>query len=221
MPSIVPRVKSGQPIPGRETDLLKRWPCWFRCVVRASLFSFYPAPQPEDQRAGALKTSEPYSVRAMHPCTRKERTPRALLRGRTQSLCASLRRAYPEGLSRLRELGVASDDHFMGLSIPKRAYLHLGVREVCVALCQHAAGLSQTVPYRGTSLIRNRPPLGPYSRPTPRALWWSLGGWAFLMSELSVAGEDHLQRRAYPTSRGGPTAYPLSDQASKFGGLRS
>ena len=27
--------------------------------------------------------------------------------------------------------------------------------------------------YRGTSLIRNRHTLGPYSRPTPRALWWS------------------------------------------------
>ena len=27
--------------------------------------------------------------------------------------------------------------------------------------------------YRGTSLIRNCPPLGPYSRPVPRALWWS------------------------------------------------
>ena len=27
--------------------------------------------------------------------------------------------------------------------------------------------------YRGTSLIRNRHPLGPYSRPTPRALRWS------------------------------------------------
>ena len=25
----------------------------------------------------------------------------------------------------------------------------------------------------GTSLIRNRPPLGPYSRPMPRALRWS------------------------------------------------
>ena len=25
--------------------------------------------------------------------------------------------------------------------------------------------------YRGTSLIRNRPPLGPYSRALPRALW--------------------------------------------------
>ena len=27
--------------------------------------------------------------------------------------------------------------------------------------------------YRGTSLIRNSPPVGPYSRPTPSALWWS------------------------------------------------
>ena len=26
--------------------------------------------------------------------------------------------------------------------------------------------------YRGTSLIRNSPPLGPYSRPMPRNLWW-------------------------------------------------
>ena len=28
-------------------------------------------------------------------------------------------------------------------------------------------------PYRGTSLIRNNPSLGPYSRLMPRALWWS------------------------------------------------
>ncbi|KAJ1476321.1 hypothetical protein T484DRAFT_3110251 [Baffinella frigidus] len=26
--------------------------------------------------------------------------------------------------------------------------------------------------YRGTSLTRNRPPVGPCSRPTPKALWW-------------------------------------------------
>ena len=30
-----------------------------------------------------------------------------------------------------------------------------------------------TVEYRGTSLIRKRPPLGPYSRAMPRALWHS------------------------------------------------
>jgi len=27
--------------------------------------------------------------------------------------------------------------------------------------------------YRGTSLIRNSAPLGPYGRYMPRALWWS------------------------------------------------
>ena len=27
--------------------------------------------------------------------------------------------------------------------------------------------------YRGSSLIRNNTPLGPYHRPTARALWWS------------------------------------------------
>ena len=28
------------------------------------------------------------------------------------------------------------------------------------------------VDYRGTSLLRNSAPLGPYSRTIPRALWW-------------------------------------------------
>ena len=28
-------------------------------------------------------------------------------------------------------------------------------------------------PHRGTSLMRNSPPLGPYSRTMSRALWWS------------------------------------------------
>ena len=40
--------------------------------------------------------------------------------------------------------------------------------------------------YRGASLIRNSPPLGPYSRTKPRALWWSWGGNLFLMSEVSL-----------------------------------
>ena len=31
-------------------------------------------------------------------------------------------------------------------------------------------------PDRGTSLMRNRPSLGPFSRLMPRALWWSYGG---------------------------------------------
>jgi len=37
--------------------------------------------------------------------------------------------------------------------------------------------------YRGTSLTRKRFLLGPYSRPTPRALWWFEGEGGFLMSK--------------------------------------
>jgi len=40
--------------------------------------------------------------------------------------------------------------------------------------------------YRGTFLIRKRHPIGPYSRPVPRALWWSWGGGPFLMSEVPL-----------------------------------
>ena len=32
---------------------------------------------------------------------------------------------------------------------------------------------SEVFAYRGTSLIRNRHPVGPYSRTVSRALWWS------------------------------------------------
>ena len=35
----------------------------------------------------------------------------------------------------------------------------------------------QSVDYRGTSLIRNNPLLGPYSRLMPRALWWGGGSY--------------------------------------------
>jgi len=37
---------------------------------------------------------------------------------------------------------------------------------------------SSPTPYRGTSLIRKLPPLGPYRSPMPRALRWSYGGGA-------------------------------------------
>ena len=40
--------------------------------------------------------------------------------------------------------------------------------------------------YRGTSLIRNNAPLGPYSRTKPVALWWSLGGRA--LSGIAALG---------------------------------
>jgi hypothetical protein len=39
---------------------------------------------------------------------------------------------------------------------------------------------------RGTSLIRNSDELGPCSRTVPKALWWSWGGWRFLMSEVPL-----------------------------------
>ena len=40
--------------------------------------------------------------------------------------------------------------------------------------------------YRGTSLITNSAPLGPYSRNMPRALWWSWGGVLYLMRQVSL-----------------------------------
>ena len=48
-------------------------------------------------------------------------------------------------------------------------------------------------PYRGTSLIRNHPPLGPYSRPVPRVLRWFWGGGGGLMSEVPLYQIDSSQ----------------------------
>jgi hypothetical protein len=48
-------------------------------------------------------------------------------------------------------------------------------RRCCTAAC-----LCLTPRYRGTSLIRNSAPLGPYSRTKHRALWWPGGGRSFL-----------------------------------------
>jgi len=39
---------------------------------------------------------------------------------------------------------------------------------------------------RGTSLMRNKPLLGPYSRTMCRAIWWPEGGGLFLMSEVTL-----------------------------------
>ena len=41
-------------------------------------------------------------------------------------------------------------------------------------------------PYRGTSLIRKRNPLGPYRRPMPRVLGGSSGGGHFLMGKIPL-----------------------------------
>ena len=45
---------------------------------------------------------------------------------------------------------------------------------------------STVVCFRGTSLIRNSPLLGPYSRPTPRVLEGSKGGGRCLISEVPL-----------------------------------
>ena len=39
---------------------------------------------------------------------------------------------------------------------------------------------------RGTSLIRNRDPVGPYSRTMPTLLWWRYGGRRFLISKVTL-----------------------------------
>ena len=46
--------------------------------------------------------------------------------------------------------------------------------------------LAACIRYRGTSLIRNCAPLGPYSRTMPRVLGGSLGGGRFLMSQIPL-----------------------------------
>ena len=47
--------------------------------------------------------------------------------------------------------------------------------------------------YRGTSLMRNSLPLGPYSRPVPRNLWWSWEGGLFRVSEVTLKVGRPLQ----------------------------
>jgi len=44
--------------------------------------------------------------------------------------------------------------------------------------------------YRGTSLTRNRPHPGPYSRTMPRVLRWSWAGGGRVMSEVTLYCED-------------------------------
>ena len=41
---------------------------------------------------------------------------------------------------------------------------------------------------RGTSLIREQLPVGPYNSPMPRVLWGSSGGWAFSYGRGSPVG---------------------------------
>ena len=54
--------------------------------------------------------------------------------------------------------------------------------------------------YRGSSLIRNHAPLGPYSRTVQRALWGPYGGGLLLMSEVPLCqvGGLGLRSRVQP-----------------------
>ena len=49
---------------------------------------------------------------------------------------------------------------------------HAPIRERAT-LCVTSAARVHTVEYRGTSLIRNTPPVGPYSSTMPRDIWRS------------------------------------------------
>jgi hypothetical protein len=66
---------------------------------------------------------------------------------------------------------------------------------------------------RGTSLIRNCFLLGPYSKPMPRAPWWSYGKGQFLMSKVPLYGEGPtvvLEGRAAPEEPGTPAHHTTS-----------
>ena len=59
--------------------------------------------------------------------------------------------------------------------------------------------------YRGTSLIRTPPLLGPYRRTTLGVLWWSRRGGLFLMSKVPLYPEysrSNGPRQARPTQQG-------------------
>ena len=59
------------------------------------------------------------------------------------------------------------------------------------------------LPYRGTSLVRKRNPLGPYRGPLPRVLGGSWKGGRFLMGEVPLHPklEASLQRRCVRNAR--------------------
>jgi hypothetical protein len=54
---------------------------------------------------------------------------------------------------------------------------------------------SPTQAYGGTSFVRNRAPLGPYSQTVPRAIWLSSGGGgSFLSSRYPCTEQDCIAR---------------------------
>ena len=48
----------------------------------------------------------------------------------------------------------------------------------------------ECVVYRGTSLIKNSAPLGPYSMNVPRALWWFQREGLFVISEVPLYTDE-------------------------------
>ena len=81
------------------------------------------------------------------------------------------------------------------------------------------AGVRTLSEYRGTSLIRNSAPLGPYSGNMPRALWCSQGWELFLMSGVPHVGfrVEDVGSRVLEKGRAGRN---VVDWAAKNQGLR-
>ena len=86
---------------------------------------------------------------------------------RTRSLCTG---SNLDLSSRFEALFLSSIYGTSLAPLPSRAphHLHSALGQCCVTKYW----------YRGTSLIRNTPLLGPYRRSIPRVLWWSSGGGA-------------------------------------------
>jgi len=63
---------------------------------------------------------------------------------------------------------------------------HLARKLKASAIFSCSSSRPHTYPYRGTSLIRKRTPLGPYCRPMPRVLGGSYGGGRFRMREVPL-----------------------------------
>ena len=75
---------------------------------------------------------------------------------------------------------------------------------VCVVSVCVVSVVSECVWHRVTSLIRNRHPVGPYSRTMPGLLWCSSGGGGVLMSDpctrqALVARQTQKRQKAPPT----------------------
>ena len=104
----------------------------------------------------------------------------AFLAGRAWPPCDNFGGKEPINLLQVRQLPLLSTYYICKLTLFVNL-LCVSTCSVIVLLCAFAS-LCLLTPrcltpplYRGTSLIRNRLPLWPDSRPMPRALWWSWG----------------------------------------------